>query len=72
MDAFLHEAVRLTPFSRWLAMSRNGAPIGISGMFTRVTRQEISQLRAREWGALCVAAIACAKTNSNFAAQCDA
>ena len=66
------KAARLTEFSKWPATSRNGAPIGISRMFTSVTPLEISRCRAREWAESSAAAIACAKTNSNSAAQCAA
>jgi formylglycine-generating enzyme required for sulfatase activity len=48
------------------------ADCGISAMFINATPREISQLRARDWGESFVAAIACAKTNSNSGARCDA
>jgi len=66
------KAVHRTVFSKWLVMSRNGAPIGINPTFTSIMPQEISRPRRQGWAASFAAAIACARTNSNFAAQCAA
>ena len=69
VDAF-PQGCSLHGISKWPATSRNGAPIGISWMFTSVMPREISRCRALEWAGSFAAAIVSAKTNSNSAAQC--